>query len=140
MTTSTTAFRRYTDLASLLDMLRGGAITLLRPDTWDDRNERLMMKTYADRLGTEDAAGPVPDEPRRDLSPLEGLHGQEQRHPYPLRRNDFKQAMRAAGVKVKYLKLDQLVANDRPIETLPLLKRRFGAGKLPASSSRSTLC
>ena len=50
MTESTTVFRRYTDLASLLDMLRRGAITLLRPDTWDDRNDRLMMKTYADCL------------------------------------------------------------------------------------------
>lgn len=44
MTESTKFFRRYTDLASLLDMLHRRAITLLRPDAWDDRNDRLMMK------------------------------------------------------------------------------------------------
>jgi len=46
-------FRRYTDLASLLHMLRRDAITLLRPDTWDDRNDRLLMEAYAERMGME---------------------------------------------------------------------------------------
>lgn len=130
MTESTTVFRRYTDLASLLDMLRRRTITLLRPDTWDDRNDRLMMKTYADCL---------------DLKTLLALcltsRGETYHHwkvftdksngvCIHFRRDEFKQAMRAAGVrveKVRYLKLEQLVADDHPIETLPFLKR-FGFG------------
>ncbi len=42
------------------------------------------------------------------------------------RRDEFKQAMRVAGVKVEkveYLKLEQFVAEDHPIETLPCLQR-----------------
>ena len=50
MTESSKVFRRYTDLASLLDLLQRRAITLLRPESWDDRNDRLMMETYARHL------------------------------------------------------------------------------------------
>ena len=130
MTESTKFFRRYTDLASLLDMLHRRAITLLRPDTWDDRNDRLMMKTYADCF---------------DLKTLLALcltsRGETYHHwkvftdkssgvCIHFRRKEFLQTMRAAGVKVKkvkYLKLDELVAEDHPMETLPFLKR-FGFG------------
>jgi len=130
MTESTKFFRRYTDLASMLDMLHRRAITLLRPDTWDDRNDRLMMKTYADCF---------------DLKTLLALcltsRGETYHHwkvftdkssgvCIHFRRKEFLQTMRAAGVKVKkvkYLKLDELVAEDHPMETLPFLKR-FGFG------------
>ena len=130
MTESTKVFRRYTDLASLLDMLHRRAITLLRPDTWDDRNDRLMMKTYADCF---------------DLKTLLALcltnRGETYHHwkvftdkssgvCIHFRRDEFQHTMRAAGVKVKkvkYLKLDELVAKDHPMETLPFLKR-FGFG------------
>ena len=130
MTESTKFFRRYTDLASLLDMLHRRAITLLRPDTWDDRNDKLMMKTYADCF---------------DLKTLLALcltsRGETYHHwkvftdkssgvCIHFRRKEFLQTMRAAGVKVKkvkYLKLDELVAEDHPMETLPFLKR-FGFG------------
>lgn len=130
MTESTTVFRRYTDLASLLDMLHRRVITLLRPDTWDDRNDRLMMKTYADCF---------------ELKTLLALcltsRGETYHHwkvftdkcsgvCIHFRRDEFQQTMRAAGVKVKkvkYLKLDELVAKDHPMETLPFLKR-FGFG------------
>lgn len=130
MTESTAFFRRYTDLASLLDILRRREITLLRPDTWDDRNDRLMMETYADCL---------------DLKTLLALcltsRGETYHHwkvftdksngvCIHFRQDEFKRAMRAAGVKVekvKYLKLEQLVAENHLIETLPFLKR-FGFG------------
>ena len=50
MTESLKILRRYTDLGSLLDMLDRKAITLLPPSTWDDRNDQLMMRTYAKAL------------------------------------------------------------------------------------------
>ena len=38
--------RRYTDLPSVLSILRSRAITLLSPDSWDDRNDRNLMAAY----------------------------------------------------------------------------------------------
>ena len=41
--------RRYTDLPSLLAMLKTRAITLLPPSSWDDRNDRYVMDLYKSR-------------------------------------------------------------------------------------------
>lgn len=38
--------RRYTNLASALHILRARSITLLAPDSWDDRNDRALMAAY----------------------------------------------------------------------------------------------
>ena len=39
-------FRRYTNLASALHILRNGCLTLLSPETWDDRNDAYFMSEY----------------------------------------------------------------------------------------------
>lgn len=39
-------FRRYTNLASALHILRDRCITLLSPETWDDRNDAFFMAEY----------------------------------------------------------------------------------------------
>lgn len=39
-------FRRYTNLASALHILRNGCLTLLSPETWDDRNDAFFMAEY----------------------------------------------------------------------------------------------
>lgn len=39
-------FRRYTNLASALHILRNRCLTLLSPDTWDDRNDSYFMSEY----------------------------------------------------------------------------------------------
>ena len=130
MTESTTVFRRYTDLASLLDMLRRGAITLLRPDTWDDRNDRLMMKTYADCLELKTLLALCLTSRGETYHHWKVCTDKSNGVCIHFRRDEFKRAMRAAGVrveKVEYLKLEQLVADEHPIETLPFLKR-FGFG------------
>lgn len=44
MTEST--FRRYTNLASALHILRNRCLTLLSPETWDDRNDAFFMSEY----------------------------------------------------------------------------------------------
>jgi hypothetical protein len=41
--------RRYTNLASALHILRTKTITLLPPDSWDDRNDRALMAAYKAR-------------------------------------------------------------------------------------------
>lgn len=130
MTESTTVLRRYTDLASLLDMLRRRAITLLRPDTWDDRNDRLMMKTYADYFEFETLLAVCLTSRGETYHHWKVFTDKSSGVCIHFRRDEFQQAMRTAGVKVKkvkYLKLEELVAEDHPIETLPFLKR-FGYG------------
>jgi hypothetical protein len=41
-----TPFRRYTNLAATIHMLRTRNITLLNPATWDDRNDAYFMAEY----------------------------------------------------------------------------------------------
>lgn len=41
-----TTFRRYTNLASALHILRSRCLTLLSPETWDDRNDAFFMSEY----------------------------------------------------------------------------------------------
>lgn len=38
--------RRYTSIAAAIDMLRRNELTLLNPETWDDRNDRYFMELY----------------------------------------------------------------------------------------------
>jgi len=39
-------FRRYTNLASALHILSSKSLTLLSPETWDDRNDAFFMAEY----------------------------------------------------------------------------------------------
>jgi Protein of unknown function (DUF2971) len=41
-----TSFRRYTNLAATVHMLRTQSITLLNPATWDDKNDAYFMAEY----------------------------------------------------------------------------------------------
>ena len=41
-----TLFRRYTDLAATIHLLREKSITLLNPATWDDKNDAYFMAEY----------------------------------------------------------------------------------------------
>jgi hypothetical protein len=41
--------RRYTNLAALIHMLRSKELTLLSPDSWDDRNDSHFLKVYKER-------------------------------------------------------------------------------------------
>ncbi|MER9567421.1 hypothetical protein [Mesorhizobium sp. M0571] len=43
---SESTFRRYTNLASALHILRNRCLTLLSPETWDDRNDAFFMSEY----------------------------------------------------------------------------------------------
>lgn len=130
MTESTSVFRRYTDLASLLDMLRRKTVTLLRPDTWDDRNDRLMMETYARSLELKTLLALCLTSRGETYHHWKVFTDKSNGVCIHFRRDKFIETMRAAGAKVEkveYLKLQELVSDDHPIETLPFLKR-FGFG------------
>lgn len=42
----TVGFRRYTNLSSLIHILRTQSVTLLNPATWDDKNDAYFMSEY----------------------------------------------------------------------------------------------
>lgn len=46
-------FRRYTNLASLIHILKTGRITLLNPATWDDTNDSYFMSEYKRIIGAK---------------------------------------------------------------------------------------
>lgn len=48
-----TYLRRYTDVLSLLDMLKHNRLSLLSPATWFDQNDTFGLKEYGKRLGDE---------------------------------------------------------------------------------------
>ncbi|WP_431127010.1 hypothetical protein [Variovorax paradoxus] len=126
MTESSVVLRRYTDLASLLDMLQRRAITLLSPSSWDDRNDRLMMETYREfgKLKTLLAlcltsTGETYHHWKVFTHASNGVCIQ-------FHRAKFIRTMQEAGVEVKemsYLKFDQLVADEIPARELPFIKR-----------------
>ena len=107
-------------------MLQRRSITLLRPSTWDDKNDQLMMRTY---------------QRRKKLATLLALcltsKGETYHHwkvftdrsngvCISFYRKEFVAAMRAAGAKVQmmeYLTLDDLEHEKIDIEELPFLKR-----------------
>ncbi|MCA5918514.1 DUF2971 domain-containing protein [Pectobacterium brasiliense] len=45
--------RRYTDLPSLLYMLNKNSITLLDPNSWDDKNDSYFLKLYTERIKSQ---------------------------------------------------------------------------------------
>lgn len=126
MTESSGYLRRYTDLASLLDMLQRRAITLLPPSSWDDRNDRLMMETYRDSRKIKTllalcltSAGETYHHWKVFTHANSGVCIQ-------FRRSKFISTMHDSGIqvrKVAYLKFDNLIADDIPITDLPFIKR-----------------
>jgi hypothetical protein len=49
MTTLNKFIRRYISVSAVIDTLRRGEITLLDPQSWDDRNDRYFMSLYKER-------------------------------------------------------------------------------------------
>lgn len=50
MVSNGTTYRRYTNLAAAIHMLRTREITLLTPDKWDDGNDRHFMEVYKSNM------------------------------------------------------------------------------------------
>lgn len=49
--------RRYTNLPSLFDILRNDRITLLNPNTWDDRNDSFFIEQYKSKTKQQTVLG-----------------------------------------------------------------------------------
>ena len=118
--------RRYTDLASVLRMLRERAMTLLPPSNWDDRNDRNLMAAY--QRGAN----------RKTVLALCFAQAEETYHHWKVFSSGkdgicvvFDKRMLEAEIKqegvryapVKYFTLKELRASEPPLNELPFSKR-----------------
>lgn len=130
MTESVKVFRRYTELGSLLDMLKRQAITLLPPSSWDDKNDQLMMRTYAKSMKLKTLLALCLTSRGETYHHWKVFTDKTNGVCIHFKQDGFKKAMRSANVKVKkmqYLKLNELDSEVHHLEDLPFLKR-FGFG------------
>lgn len=119
--------RRYTDLPSLVGVLKQRTITLLDPQSWEDSNDSYYLKLYQEKKGL------------RTLLALCFTQASETYHHWRVfasgssgvcisfRRDDFLEAVtRVPGLQskaVRYLKLNQIRERDLAVKDLPFLKR-----------------
>lgn len=120
--------RRYTSIASAIDMLRRRQLTLLDPATWDDRNDRYFMDLYKEKkdLGGLYAACAAScfetyHHWRVFTASADGVCVEIKREP-------LQQALsQMSGIrfgKVNYLRLDQVEKlTEDDLENLPFFKR-----------------
>lgn len=130
MTESAKVFRRYTELSSLLDMLQRQAITLLPPSNWDDKNDQLMMTTYAKSMKLKTLLALCLTSRGETYHHWKVFTDKSNGVCIHFKQDGFKKAMRSANVKVgkmQYLKLDELNPVIHRLQELPFLKR-FGFG------------
>lgn len=118
--------RRYTDLASALDIVKHRRVTLLPPSTWDDRNDRLTMDTYRTLKGYKTLLALCMS------TRVETYHHWKVSAPGPtgvciyFNRRGLTQAMRQPNMRmraVKYLTIAKLRDNAPQAALLPFLKR-----------------
>ena len=126
MTASKNILRRYTDLASLLDLLKRQAITLLPPSTWDDRNDRLMMETYAKVKNLDTLLALCMSNKAETYHHWKVFTDKSNGVCIHFHKAPLLTAMKRSGVSVRpveYLKFEDLVPANFPTGRLPYMKR-----------------
>lgn len=126
MTAKRNILRRYTDLGSLLDILKRRAITLLPPSTWDDRNDRLMMETYRKVKGLETLLALCMSKKAETYHHWKVFTDKNNGVCIHFDKVLLIAAMKASGVVVRpvsYLKFADLQPAKLPPSRLPYLKR-----------------
>jgi hypothetical protein len=119
--------RRYTDLPALIYMLRTHQITLLDPETWDDKNDSYFLRSYREKMKLQSV-----------LALCFTLHGETYHHwrvfasgasgvCISFKREALLQAInRTPGIQqgeVKYVKLADTYRTKPQVSQLPFLKR-----------------
>ena len=132
----TSELLRYTQLPSLLHMLRARAVTLLDPDSWDDRNDASYMALYKERKNLESlhalCFSQVPETYHHWHVFAQGGAGVC----IYFRRDQFLREAVTAGAQwreVSYLTIKEARAYSKRVEDLPYLKR---AGYRPEGELR----
>ncbi len=122
-----TILRRYTDLPALIYILKEHKITLLDPQSWDDRNDSYYLRLYQEKRGF------------RSVLALCFTQANETYHHWRIfasgssgvcisfRRHDLLGVVKGIpGIRaraVKYLKLGEIREKDLAARDLPFLKR-----------------
>jgi Protein of unknown function (DUF2971) len=121
--------RRYTDVLSLLDIIKNNRITLLSPETWFDQNDTFGLREYAKRMGDGSAYALCMTEEAETGHHWQLFAGTSHGVCIQFDRDEFIEFLN--GLKrpilhgsVRYMSLND-IRNIKPIETeiLPFLKR-----------------
>lgn len=111
-------------------MLQRQSITLLPPSGWDDKNDQLMMSTYAKGKQLKTLLALCLTSRGETYHHWKVFTDKSNGVCIHFKQDGFKKAMRSSDVQVRkmqYLKLDELDPGAHRLENLPFLKR-FGFG------------
>lgn len=119
--------RRYMHLPALIHTLRNRSLSLLNPDTWDDRNDAYFMRLYREKKNLETVLAACFSQVKetyhhwRIFAPTAaGVCVRFKRAPL------IALAKSTKGVRtstVEYLTVDELESRDLAVRELPFLKR-----------------
>ena len=124
---NTSILRRYTTLPSLLHLLHNQQITLLSPESWDDRNDAFFLDQYRKRMEAESVLALCFSMARETYHHWRVFtHGSEGVC------IEFERKRLLAGIQtvdglrggnVEYKRIDALKSEKPPVDSLPFLKR-----------------
>lgn len=119
--------RRYTDIPALVYMLTEKRITLLDPETWDDKNDSHFLSLYREKNRLQSVLALCFTQHAETYHHWKVFASGASGACVSFKREQFLQAIRKqAGVlmgQVKYLKLPETIGRKPAVRDLPFLKR-----------------
>jgi len=119
--------RRYTDLPALIAMLVERQITLLDPDTWDDKNDSYFLRVYKEKKRLQSVLALCFTQNTETYHHWRVFASGSSGVSITFRRHELVRAIRkTVGVRtgrVRYLKVGEIRNRMPAINTLPFLKR-----------------
>lgn len=130
MTKLTNYIRRYTSVSALIDTLARKKLTLLSPETWDDRNDRYFMALYREKKNLKKLSAMCATNVTETYHHWRVFSGLSDGACLVIKRKKLEAAFQeVAGVRygeIEYLKLEELrsfTASTEDIDRLPFVKR-----------------
>ena len=118
--------RRYTDLPSLIHLLTEKQITLLDPDTWDDKNDSYFLRLYREKNKLESVFALCFTQNSETYHHWRVFANGPSGVCITFEREKLVRAIRQKGIRtgrVKYLKVDDTRGVKPATSRLPFLKR-----------------
>lgn len=127
MTTLKKYLRRYTDIPALVYLLSEQRITLLDPETWDDKNDSYFLKLYREKHKLQSVLALCFTRTSETYHHWRVFANGSSGACITFKRKELLEALgQQNGVRsgpVKYLKLGQMRTMKPPTRDLPFLKR-----------------
>ena len=118
--------RRYTDLPTLIQMLRDRAVTFLDPNLWDDKNDAYFMELYKDKKKLKTLLALCCSEATETYHHWRVFSGGPSGVCVSFQRNALMKHLTSPSVRhgeVKYLKIKDLQGPAHAVDDLPFIKR-----------------